>query len=91
MKKIHPDFVAAIAGKVNTSPYFSLISMVLDSMSWGEAVLRMGVEEKHLQPFGVIHGGVCAALVDAAAFWAVFSQVPENRSLTTVELSYSVW
>jgi uncharacterized protein (TIGR00369 family) len=86
MKEINPDFAAAIAAQVNTSPYFELISMSLASLSWGEAVLRIGVEHKHLQPFGVAHGGVCAALVDAAAFWAVFSQVPEKRLLTTVEL-----
>ena len=78
--------MAAIAGQVNRSPYFELISMTLESLSWGEASLKIGVAQKHLQPFGVVHGGVCAALVDAAAFWAVFSQVPENRTLTTVEL-----
>jgi uncharacterized protein (TIGR00369 family) len=86
MKEMNPEYVAAIAKKVNTSPYFKLISMAIESLTWGEAVLRVKVEEKHLQPFGLVHGGVCAALVDAAAFWAVFSRVPENRTLTTVEL-----
>ena len=30
--------------------------------------------------------GVFASLVDAAAFWAVYTQVPEELGMTTVEL-----
>lgn len=86
LKKINPEFLASIVDRTNHSPYFKLISMAIESLKWGEAVLRVKVQEKHLQPFGVAHGGVCAAMVDAAAFWAVFSQVPSNRTLTTVEL-----
>jgi uncharacterized protein (TIGR00369 family) len=44
------------------------------------------LEEKHLQPFGNVHGGVMASVVDAAAFWAVFPQVEEGKGLTTVEV-----
>jgi len=44
------------------------------------------VQEKHLQPFGFVHGGVYSSLVDAAAFWAVYSEVDEELGMTTVEL-----
>jgi uncharacterized protein (TIGR00369 family) len=44
------------------------------------------VEEKHLQPFGYVHGGVIASIMDAAALWAVFPQVKEGLGLTTVEI-----
>jgi len=34
----------------------------------------------------MVHGGVCASLVDAAAFWAVYPQMSEDIGLTTVEI-----
>jgi uncharacterized protein (TIGR00369 family) len=43
-------------------------------------------QEKHLQPYGLVHGGVLASVVDAACFWAVYAQVPDGTGMTTVEL-----
>jgi uncharacterized protein (TIGR00369 family) len=48
--------------------------------------LEVQLGEKHLQPFGMVHGGVMASVVDAAAFWAVFPQVEKGKGLTTVEM-----
>jgi len=31
-----------------------------------------------MQPFGVVHGGVFSSLIDAAGFWAVYSQANEE-------------
>lgn len=55
-------------------------------MDWGKCRLEVVVQEKHLQPFGFVHGGVYSSLVDAAAFWAVHSQIDERLGMTTVEL-----
>jgi uncharacterized protein (TIGR00369 family) len=44
------------------------------------------VEEKHLQAFGYVHGGVFASIVDTAAFWAVFCKLDENVGITSVDL-----
>ncbi len=46
----------------------------------------MLIEEKHLQPFGMVHGGVYASVVDAAAFWAVYPQIDDDFGITTIEL-----
>jgi uncharacterized protein (TIGR00369 family) len=48
--------------------------------------LEIEAEEKHLQPFGYVHGGAIASVMDAAAFWAVFPQVPDGMGLTTVDI-----
>jgi uncharacterized protein (TIGR00369 family) len=48
--------------------------------------LEVDLGEKHLQPFGNVHGGVMASVMDAAAFWAVFPQVKDGLGLTTVEI-----
>ena len=87
MKRLNPAFVEAVTAKVNQSPYFSLISMEIKELGSGESRLEVRVEEKHLQPFGYVHGGVYASLVDAAAFWAVHPEIEAGRGLTTVEMN----
>lgn len=85
-KKLNPAYVKAIQQKVNGCPYFGLLSMELVSLGWGRCRIKVAVQEKHLQPYGNAHGGVCASLVDAAAFWAVFSKMAPQLGLITVEL-----
>jgi uncharacterized protein (TIGR00369 family) len=86
MKRLNPAYVTFVFEHVSKSPYFNLISMPLTALTWGECRLELVVQEKHTQPFGTVHGGVCASLVDAASFWAVFSQLDEGLEMTTVEL-----
>ncbi len=86
MKTINPEFTARIARVVNSSNFFQLMSMRLENMTWGKSELTISAREKHLQPYGIVHGGVCASLIDAACFWAVFTQAAEGAGLTTVDL-----
>jgi len=84
--RLNPKYTEAISTLVNRSPYFSLISMKIKELEWGTSVLEVELEEKHLQPFGYVHGGALASVIDAATFWAVFPQVKDNMGLTTVEI-----
>jgi uncharacterized protein (TIGR00369 family) len=86
MRNLNPEYVEVVKREVNFCPYFSLLSMEVRGLSWGESLLEILVQEKHFQPFGLVHGGVFASLIDAAAFWAVYTQVPEELGMTTVEL-----
>jgi len=86
MRNLNPEYVEVVKREVNFCPYFSLLSMEIRGLSWGESLLAILVQEKHFQPFGLVHGGVFASLIDAAAFWAVYTQVPEDLGMTTVEL-----
>jgi uncharacterized protein (TIGR00369 family) len=86
IRKLNPAHVASVIKTVNGSPYFALLSMEIRSLDWGESHMEVRVQEKHLQPYGMVHGGVCASLVDAAAFWAVYPQTAEDIGLTTVEI-----
>ena len=86
IKQLNPDHVKEIAKIINSSPYFSLLSMKIRSIYRGKCNLEVKIQEKHLQPYGMVHGGVCASLVDAAAFWAVYPQTAANIGLTTVEI-----
>ena len=86
IKKLNPAHMAAIEKTVNTCPYFTLLSMELKSFDLGESHLEVDVQEKHLQPYGIVHGGVCASLADAAIYWAVYAGMEETVGLTTLEL-----
>lgn len=84
--RLNPRYTEAISTLVNRSPYFSLISMEIKELEWGTSILEVELEEKHLQPFGYVHGGAIASVIDAATFWAVFPQVKDGMGLTTVEI-----
>jgi uncharacterized protein (TIGR00369 family) len=84
--RLNPQYTEAVRKTVNQSPYFLLLSMEIRDLQWGIAHLEIELGEKHLQPFGFVHGGAIASLMDAAAFWAVFPQVENGMGLTTVEM-----
>jgi uncharacterized protein (TIGR00369 family) len=86
MKQLNPEHVAAIRAHVNKCPYFNLISMKIETLDMGNSILEVDVQKKHLQPYGIVHGGVYASLIDAAAFWAAYSTVEGSSGMTTVEM-----
>jgi len=86
MRKLNPQYVEAVKPLVNRSPYFRLLGMLLREVDMGYSLLEIDVREKHLQPFGAVHGGVFASIIDAASFWGVYSEVDEDVGMTTVDL-----
>ncbi len=84
--QLNPRYTEALAILVNRCPYFSLLSMEIKDLQRGTCLLEIRLGEKHLQPFGMVHGGVIASIVDSVAFWAAFSEVEEGKGLTTVEM-----
>jgi uncharacterized protein (TIGR00369 family) len=86
MKKLNPTFLNAITDQVNESPYYVHTSMKIKEIDWGYSLMQVAVQDKHLQPYGMVHGGVFAALVDAAAYWAVFTQLDDKAKMITIDL-----
>ncbi len=86
MRTLNPEYVEKVRDATNGCPYFILQSMKILGLQVGRSVLEIDLEEKHLQPFGVVHGGVFSSIIDAAAFWAVYTGLDENLGMTTVDL-----
>jgi uncharacterized protein (TIGR00369 family) len=86
MRKLNPEYVRIVSAAANRSPYFSLMSMELKDFAKGSSLVEIELQEKHLQPFGVVHGGVFSTIIDAAAFWAVYPEVDEDAGMTSVDL-----
>ena len=87
MREINPAYAKEVCRIASECPYFQLQSMNLLELDIGHSLLEIDLSEKHLQPFGVVHGGVFSTIIDAAAFWAVYPEVDENLGMTTVDLN----
>jgi len=86
MQQPNDDYINKLIELVNTSPYPHHLRMQLVSISVDEAVVKLKTEQCHLQPFGIVHGGVLATLVDTATFWSVFLRLPEDAGLVNIDL-----
>jgi uncharacterized protein (TIGR00369 family) len=56
------------------------------SMGGGRARFALTVREDHLNPNGVVHGGIVYSLADTAMGAALFSGLEPGQSCTTLEI-----
>ena len=52
---------------------------------------RMVVDERHLHPGGLVHGGAWVALADSVAAWQTFRHLPPGYDFTTIEMKLNVF
>ena len=86
MQQPNNDYINKLIEMVNTSPYPRHLRMQLVSISFDQAEVKLKTEQCHLQPFGIVHGGVLATLIDTATFWSVFLRLPEDAGLVNIDL-----
>ena len=82
----NPAYIRAVQESVRSAPYPALIGMQLTAMAFDHCRIELALAERHLQPFGIVHGGVLATLIDTATFWAGFMRLPEDAGLVNVDL-----
>src|SRR6202161_4593099 len=75
-----------LRGEAPPPPIGRLMGFTLKSIEPGRAVFEMEADERHHNPLGTLHGGVCFDLADAAMGYAYAATLPEGDSFTTVEL-----
>jgi uncharacterized protein (TIGR00369 family) len=86
MPTLNPEYLDALYRSVNGSPFVSHLPMRLVELGVETARIELDVAECHLQPFGIVHGGVLATLIDTGTFWAGFGSLPEDAGLVNVDL-----
>jgi uncharacterized protein (TIGR00369 family) len=88
LKMLHPNpaYVTELIEILRTSPFPSHMSMELEKIELDTATIKLNLGKCHLQPFGIVHGGVLATLIDTATFWSVFLRIPEDAGLVNVDL-----
>jgi uncharacterized protein (TIGR00369 family) len=82
----NPAYVRAVQEIVHASPYPSLIGLRIAELDFDRCRIELALRNDHMQPFGIVHGGVLATLIDTATFWAAFMRLPEDAGLVNVDL-----
>jgi len=71
-------------------PFYDAIGFQLEAKGFGYCRYHLEIGEQHLNPIGVVHGGVIYSLVDYSMGEAVYSVISEqDRAFTTdIEIRY---
>ncbi len=84
---INPEYVRRLKEMTLNASYPRLIGMTLDDIAIDGATIGLEIDpQRHLQPFGIVHGGVLASLIDTATFWAAFMRLPADAGLVNIDL-----
>ena len=86
MGKLNPAHINAVMEAINKGPFFKHLSMTVKDLGVGSCLVELEVGNEHLNPFGALHGGVYAAAIDTAAYWAVYCEVDENVGMISIDL-----
>lgn len=86
MLQPNPEYIRELIEIVNASPFPEHMSMRLSSIELDKAVIELRTASRHLQAYGIVHGGVLATLIDTATFWSVYLRIPEDAGLVNIDL-----
>src|SRR5262245_2630057 len=87
MRIFNPRYRERLFATIHEAPFVRHMGMRITDLSWGSATFEMEAAEFRLQPYGVVHGGNIATLIDTASFWACWlSMDSDEDGLTTVDL-----
>ena len=75
----------ALTSSFNRVPVNRLLKLRLVSRSPRAVVISMPVRRALLQETGIVHGAVVAALADTAAVYLVLPDLPEDRTIASIE------
>jgi uncharacterized protein (TIGR00369 family) len=82
----NPEYIRELIEIVNASPFPDHMSMRLSEVALDKSVIELKTDRCHLQPYGNVHGGVLATMIDTATIWAAFMRIPEESGLVNIDL-----
>ena len=83
-EKALKDRIFETFGKV---PFVQLIGMELVALEIGEARIKLDMRDELRQPYGLLHGGATASLIDTATAFAILGNLAEGEMASTVDLT----
>ncbi len=75
------------AKAIKDVPYARLLGFELVDLSANTAKVKLAMRDELRQPYGVLHGGATASLIDTAMAFAVRTCVPDDVETTTIDLT----
>lgn len=82
-----PDFESKIRQRLSGQYFMHLIGFDLVEIKAGKVVGEMAIEQKHLQQYGFVHGGVTATILDITMGFAAYSLMPLGKGVVTANIS----
>ncbi|MDD3473698.1 MAG: PaaI family thioesterase [Syntrophaceae bacterium] len=86
MPEINTDHLMAVINVINDCPFFRHMSMRVVELGHGYSVVKAKIGKKHMNPFGGLHGGVYASVIDTAAYWSAYCDLPATSGMITIDL-----
>ncbi len=86
MTELNHEHLEAVIRAINSCPFFKHMSMKVMELGIGYSVVAAEIRKNHMNPFGGLHGGVYASLIDTAAYWAAYCDLPEESGLVSIDL-----
>jgi acyl-CoA thioesterase len=83
---LDPALEPLIRERFRSSEFARWMGISLVSIDAGESELRLDLERHHLNPGGIVHGGVLATLLDASIGLALRSMIGMTTDHVTIEL-----
>lgn len=77
---------AMLAGEIPAPPVAALVGMEVEAIEPGRVVFAFQPAEFHLNPNGVLHGGIAALVCDTACGCAVTTELPPGGTCATLEI-----
>jgi len=86
-RRVNTQHLEKVMQLTNNCPYYSLLGLKICELGNGYSRVEMEVQEKLMNPFGSVHGGAYASLIDAAAYWAAYCDQDADAGYTSLDLS----
>lgn len=85
--EITEEHKKAAAAAIKNVPFARLLGFELVDLSAGAAKIKLAMRDELRQPYGILHGGATASLIDTAMAFAVRTCVPKEVATTTIDLT----
>ena len=86
MRGLNPEHLKSVIEMINEGPFFRHMSMRVTELGLGYSKVEAEISKKHMNPFGALHGGVYSSVIDTAAYWSAYCDLPEEQGLVTIDL-----
>jgi len=85
--QLNPQHIDGLIKVINNSPYFKHLSMTIEEIGIGYSLVKIEMKKELLSPYGAIQGGVYSSLIDTAAYWAPYAELPEDVGLISMDVN----
>lgn len=83
--KLNPAHIEEVLELINQGPYFRLLGIDIQVLEPGHCHVEVDIDRKHMNCFGGMHGGAYESIMDTAAYWALYPEMPEDAGYITLD------